>query len=147
MAKISGHSLGGASDATEQLAGAFQAAAITAAIQREISRLKPLIQRDLVQARGTLLVLRIEKCGISGHISRVQCVGYGGPGNLPEPIIHKWNTSPHLFPKSAGTVEETFLWVVRERSLRLMASRPPGYYPSGKTEYKVLVYERDIAPL
>ncbi|MCG3195210.1 MAG: hypothetical protein L6R30_18205 [Thermoanaerobaculia bacterium] len=134
-------------DGLESLAGLIQNLSITAAVRRELARLKPMIKRDLVQARGTLLVLRMEKSGIGEHIVRVLGVCHGGPGDWPEPAVQKWASSAHIFPAASGTVEETYLWVVMKKSLVLLGHRPPGWYAKSREGYKVLVFEEDIAPL
>ncbi|MCC6132441.1 MAG: hypothetical protein IT186_21160 [Acidobacteria bacterium] len=134
-------------DGLESLAGLLQTLAITTAVRRELARLKPMIKRDLGQARGTLLVLRMEKSGIGAHIVRVLGICHGGPGDWPEPAIQKWSTSAHIFPAATGTVDETYLWVVMKKALPLLGHRPPGWYAKSKEGYKVLVFENDIAPL
>jgi hypothetical protein len=147
-----GHeALGARVDAIEQLAGAFQTMSVVAAIRREIAKLKPMIKTDIARSPGVLLVVRMESIGIGGGIQKVQCVCYGGPASQPEVAIGRWRSDPHYFPKisSFGSVNETFLWVVKQKDMAQKGNKAPGYYPSlsDKPAIKYLCYETDVATL
>lgn len=134
--------MGAGVDLLEMVLGLFQVAGGVNTFQSEVCKIRPQIDKGMARNPGVLLVMRTEKSGIGGTISRVLGVHFGGAGQRPEYLVGQWRSGAHLFPAAQGTVEETYIWVVRNKDFRPSANRPPGYYPKDMPEIKFLPYEQ-----